>query len=402
MTKIKRIQPYRRFVEAVQAAVIVGLPFLKIKGESALRFDIPSLQLHFFGASIWMEEFFIVLIAIIFLTFLIVSITLMFGRLWCGWLCPQTVIIDFTQFVDKAKSKGLLYRPGAYSTMLLISVVVAANLIWYFVPPYEFITGMVKGSLGNVTWGFWIVLSGILFLNFAFLRHTFCATVCPYAKLQSVLFDSKTLVISFDPRRKEECIKCMACVRTCPVGIDIREGLSAACMSCAKCIDECTEKMAHRQKKSIIGYFFGLPGETGRILRQNAIMLGLVTALFLIFFIYLILIRIIVDMTVLPNYSFPPRIAADGGVVNSYILSVKNRGRSDIELEIRAIRKEGSIKITPDRIQILAGSINKFPVYVHMENLHRNENIESIDISIRSKDAKEEVVKKANFIIPEG
>ncbi|MBI4849350.1 MAG: 4Fe-4S binding protein [Nitrospirae bacterium] len=224
MTKIKRIQPWRRVVEAAQAFLIVGLPFLKIEGESALRFDIPSLRLHFFRASIWMEEFFIVLIGIIFLTFLIVFITLMFGRIWCGWLCPQTVIVDFTRFVDKTKSKGPAYKLGSYPAMFLISVLVAANLMWYFVSPYEFIPEVMEGNLGSVTWGFWLVLTGILSLNFILLRHRFCATVCPYAKLQSVLFDKKTLVVSFDPRRKEECMKCMACVSTCPVGIKTKKG----------------------------------------------------------------------------------------------------------------------------------------------------------------------------------
>ncbi|MFV1976056.1 MAG: 4Fe-4S binding protein, partial [Candidatus Scalindua sp.] len=93
---------------------------------------------------------------------------------------------------------------------------------WYVVSPYEFIQGLLRGGPGNIVLGFWAVLTVIIFLNFVLLRQKFCATVCPYAKLQSTLFDNKTMVAAFDSRRKEECINCMACLKICPVGIDIR------------------------------------------------------------------------------------------------------------------------------------------------------------------------------------
>ncbi|MDI6801836.1 MAG: FixG Ig-like domain-containing protein [Thermodesulfovibrionales bacterium] len=394
--RIDRIQPWRRIVEALQAIIILGLPFLRIKGESALRFDILSLKLHFFGVSLWMEEFFIVLIATIFLTFLIVSITLIFGRIWCGWLCPQTVLVDFTAFTEKAKKNGILYSLISYSVVFVISFIVSASLIWYFVSPYEFFSRLFAGNLGSIIWGFFIVQGIIIFLNLILLRRKFCATVCPYAKLQSVMFDSKTMIIAFDPARKEECMNCMACVKTCPVGIDIRDGLNAACVSCAECIDECTEMMGRRQKKSLINYFFGLPGEAGRIIRTNAVMIGSITLLSFIFFIYLITTRMAVDMIVLPNYNFSPRITADGASVNSYYLSIKNRGNSDEQLNIRVRGIEGSLNITPDRIAIKAGEDKKIPVYVSVRDYKDNTDVRGLEISI--EDDKIKVVKTVNFI----
>jgi len=400
--KIKKIQPWRRFAEAVQALIIIGLPFLKIKGESALRFDVPTLRLHFFGTSIWMEEFFIVLVAVMFLTLLIAFITLMFGRIWCGWVCPQTVIIDFTRFVDKMKSKGLLYKAGALSLTLLISIVVAANLVWYFVSPYEFIPQVMEGSLGTVTMGFWTALTGLIFLNFLLLRHKFCATVCPYAKLQGVMFDNKTLVISFDPRRKEECMKCMACVRTCPVGIDIREGLSSACINCAECVDVCTEMMENRQKKPLIGYFFGPPGGTGRLLRPNAVITGSAAGAFLVFLLFLSFSRVSIDMTILPNYASPPRITGEKTAVNSYILSVKNTGKSDAELSVKARGADEAVKVLPDKILLKAGEYKKVTVYVFVKNFRNKSMTKMIDISIASGETnKIMVTRKASFIIPE-
>ncbi len=397
MTKIKRIGTWRWIAKSLQASVILGIPFIKIKGESALRFDIPSLRLHFFGVSLWMEEFFIVLAATLFLTFLVVFLTLMFGRIWCGWLCPQTVIVDYTRFAEA--SRNVLEKAGSYSALFLISSIVAANLIWYFVSPYEFFERLFSWRLGAVIWGFWIVLTGIIFLNFAFLRQRFCATVCPYAKLQSVLYDSKTLVIAFDPNRREECMNCMACVRICPVGIDVREGANAACVNCAECIDECTKMMGRKGKKSLVNYFFGLPGEGGRILRQNAIMIGAMALISFVFLLYLSFTRMLIDMTILPNYDFSPRIT-NNAAVNSYFLSVKNRGRSDEELLIGIKGMEGKAKITPDRIILKAGEVKKIPVFVTIgvENNGITKNIEIVIASPRDESGK--ITKKTNFSIP--
>lgn len=401
MTTSKRFQPWRRLVRALEAVIILGIPFMKINGESALRFDIPSLRLHFFGISLWMEEFFILLIAVIFLTFFFLLMTLLFGRIWCGWLCPQTVLSDLTRFMDK--SKGLVSRLGAYAAVFFVSIIVAANLIWYFIDPYEFIPQVMGGSLGDVAWGFWITLTLIIFLNFIFLRQRFCATVCPYAKLQGVMYDDKTLVIAFDTRRKEECMDCKACVKACPVGIDIREGLNNACINCAECIDECAKIMERREKKSLIGYFFGAPGEVMNIFRRNAVMLGSLTAAFLIFFAYLSFSRIALDMIILPNYSFPPKITEDGRAVNSYILSLRNTGSTDVNLQVDVKGIKGFITIIPGRdIFIGAGEAKKVPVYVAVKNFDEKELKKNIDISVKSKENdKLKVTRRANFVLPE-
>jgi len=403
MTKTRKIQPWRRFAEISQAVIIIGLPFLKIKGESALRFDIPAQQLHFFGITLWMEEFFVVLIVIIFLSLLVIFITLVFGRIWCGWLCPQTVICDFTAYLITSKHKGFFNKVIVSLSVLVTSIFVSANLIWYFVSPYEFIPSLLAWKLGNIIWGFWFVLSVILFLNFVWLRQEFCATVCPYAKLQSTLFDSRTLLIAFDPGRSEECIECMACVKTCPVGIDIRSGTNAACIHCAECVDRCSTVMEPRQKKSLIGYFFGLPGKGGRILRQNVVMLGTVTAAFLAFFIYLLITRAPLDMTVLPNHEFQPRTNAVGSVINSYIISIRNRGAVGKELTIRIDGIAGTVRVAPDTVlRISAGESMKVPIYVSLQEDDGKEKMRDINIIIESNmTGGQSISKKASFIIPD-
>jgi hypothetical protein len=161
--------------------------------------------------------------------------------------------------------------------------------------------------------------------------------------------------------------------------------------------------MATRKKKTLVDYFYGLPGEGGRIVRQNAILLGSVTTAFLIFFIYLLVSRLPIDMTVLPNHSFKPRITSDERVVNSYILSVKNRGKTDAELKVKVRGIEGTVKMVPERLlSVKAGDMKKFPVYVSIKDFDKTEFMHDIHIVIQSvKEDTLEISKVARFIIPE-
>ncbi len=388
-------------MEILEGALILGLPFLKIDGQSALRFDVPTLRLYFFGSTLWMDEFFIVLVAVIFLVLLFVLVTLIFGRIWCGWVCPQTVLTDYTGFLDRAKKKGPFSKAASYGAALVVCIIVSASLIWYFVSPYEFFGRLAVGQgLSRTLWGFWIVLSGTLFLNFAFVRHKWCATVCPYAKLQSVMFDNKTLVIAFDPSRKQECMNCMACVKACPVGIDVRKGPDAACINCAVCIDECTKIMGARGKKGLIGYFWGLPGETAkRMLRSNALFTGALTAASLVFLVYLAASRITLGLDVLPDYNFPPR-AVQHEAVNSFFLLIENRGSRDEELDIRARGLKGS-KARPGRVLIKAGQEGKFQVFI-VAPAQAQGGAKSFEMEIESERTGKKLMQKTNFIFPQG
>jgi len=357
--RIRGIQSWRRLVGLTEAVIIIGIPFIKINNESALRFDLPTLRLHLFGISLWMEEFYIVLIAIIFISILFIFLTIMFGRIWCGWACPQTVLSDMTSFIERSRN------PFSYLLLLLISILVSANLIWYFISPYDFFPSLIRGELGRVTWTFWIVLTIITFLNLLLLRYRFCATVCPYARLQGTLFDSRTLIIAFDERRKGECMDCMACVRTCPVDIDIRKGPATECTACARCIDACAEMMGKRDRHSLINYSFGIPGERKGLIRQNIILIGSATFIFFVYLLYLLISRPLIDMAVLPNPSFQAGPLAEGRMINSYVLSIRNKGTKDAELMISGRGLDGRIEMMPEGlIRVGPNEIKRVPVYI--------------------------------------
>jgi cytochrome c oxidase accessory protein FixG len=354
------IGPWRRWVGVAQAALFLGLPFVRVRGESAFRFDVPSLRLHVLGATIWMDEFFVVLLATLAAGFLFLLVTFVWGRVWCGWSCPQTVLGDLTQSLaaERARKRPRRGRLAlAWGTVAVVSVVFSAATLWYFVTPDEFLKRLADGDLGPVLGWSWVVLGATLFLDLAFVRGRFCATTCPYAKLQGVLFDRATLVVAYDERRDAECIDCLACVRVCPTGIDIREGLQAECIACAQCVDACIPIMARKGSPTLVDYFFGAPGEEPRRLRPVVVALGVATLLAGAGTVAASVQagRASLDLTAAFSSRFTPRLAPDGAVVNAYDVAIENRGRRTVRLSLSLAPESGRATVSPERVEIAPG-----------------------------------------------
>lgn len=338
-------QRWRRIAGAAQAVLALGLPFVSVGGESALRLDVPGGRLLAFGATFAVDEAFVVLAAVLFLTAALLLVTVLFGRVWCGWSCPQTVLGDLTSLIDAPAGSGRAARPGragarwrrplGFAWVLLVSALFSAATIWYFVPPQEFLRRLASGSLGPVLSGAWALLGGVLFADLAFVRTTFCATVCPYAKLQGVLFDASTLVVAYDHRRAADCVDCGACVRCCPTGIDIRDGLQLECIACAACIDACRPIMAKlRRPPGLIGYFQGAPGAPHRLVRPATLALGVATAATLAVLVAVVAGREVLGLVATADAGFSARRAAGDRAVNAYAVALENHARTPVSVSL--------------------------------------------------------------------
>ena len=335
---------------------MLALPFVRIGGESALRFDVPTLQLHAFGATIWMDELFVVLAATLCATFAFLLVTVLFGRLWCGWACPQTALVDITGFVAAARRKGGWRVPVAFAASAVASAIVGANLIWYFIEPAEFFRRVATLSLGPVVGWSWLVIGGVVFADLVFWRQRFCATTCPYAKLQGALLDRSSMVIAYDARRDDDCIDCKACVRVCPVGIDIRDGLQAECTSCGECIDACAPIMARlKRAPKLVGYFFGAPGAARRLLRPGVLALAALTAVSLGLTVVVAAERTALEMTVTSAGEVLARRSSSGETYHAFAIALENRGREPLHLDL-ALRAPGiAASVKPAEVVLAPG-----------------------------------------------
>jgi cytochrome c oxidase accessory protein FixG len=355
----RRFQRWRRVAGAAQALAFLGLPFVTIRGESALRLDVPGGRLHAVGATFALGEAFPVLAATLFLVAAFLLLTVLLGRVWCGWSCPQTVLGDLTSWLVPLprKRQPRWRRPAGLAAAVAISALFAAASLWYFVPPREFLARLAAGTLGPVLGGSWAVLGAILLADLVLVRQTFCATVCPYAKLQGVLFDASTLVVAYDGRRDADCVDCGACVRVCPTGIDIRDGLQMECIACAACIDACQPIMAKlRRAPDLIGYFHGEPGRKARPVRPAPVALGAVTLATLAALVGSVTHRDAVHVSAQRSAVFAPRRGADGLVVNAFALALENRGERAVTVALAA-RPEagGEVALRPAAVDLAPG-----------------------------------------------
>jgi cytochrome c oxidase accessory protein FixG len=379
----RRFGSWRRWAGIAQAAIFVGLPFLRVGGESALRFDVPSLRLHVLGATLWMNEFFVVLLGLLAATAVFLLVTVLWGRVWCGWSCPQTVLGDLTQALasERARKRPRRARLAlAWATVGAVSLLFSAATLWYFVPPAEFLSRLVALDLGPVLSWSWGVLALMLFLDLGFVRARFCVTTCPYAKLQGVLFDRSTLVVAYDERRDDECIDCGACVRICPTGIDIREGLQAECIACAQCVDACAPILARYGRPTLVDYFHGAPGERARPLRPAVLALAAVSVLAVGSTVAAAVSagRQSLDLVAAVSSRFTPRLGPDGRAVNAYELSFENRGRAPVALRLSMEPARGKASVSPDRVDLAAGEHRRLLVVVSASGLGPGPVVEGV------------------------
>ncbi len=295
-----RLTTLRRLAALALIAIYVLLPFIQINGSPAVFLDVMHRKLHLFGLTLMFQDLWLLFFLITGLGFGLFLVTAIIGRVWCGWACPQTVFLDHVfrrverlidgdgparRRLDEAPwdASKTARRLLKHAIFAALCVAIAHVFLSYFVS--------MPGLYGMITrapaenWSsflFIMVLSGILYFNFAWFREQFCIVLCPYGRLQSVLLDDNSVVVGYDTVRGEprgkagtttgDCIDCRRCVQVCPTGIDIRQGLQLECVSCAACIDACNEIMAKIDRpRGLIRHdtMHALAGRPSRFLRPR-------------------------------------------------------------------------------------------------------------------------------------
>jgi cytochrome c oxidase accessory protein FixG len=350
--------PFRRLrwgANAALVAILFAVPWIRIAGEPLVLLDVPGRKFHVFGLVIFPQELFFLWLIVAALALGLFFFTALFGRLWCGWACPQTVFTDvFAAIARRIEGWKGSRRPArvatwrrvaTHATWLAGSALIGFHLVGYFRSPYA----MLGGSFGRTSLAFLVAASLLAYLDFVFVRQVFCRWLCPYARFQGVLFDRDTLVIGYDARRGEprgkrgraagDCVDCGLCVAVCPTGIDIRDGLQLECIACTQCIDACNGVMSRLGRaRNLIGYrsLVGLEGlRPARLLRPRVLAYGTLLAAVGVAFAALLATRLPMDLTVAHNADSLFTETADGRLGNAFTLRVENRDRSERVFRLR-------------------------------------------------------------------
>jgi cytochrome c oxidase accessory protein FixG len=287
--------PYRlrRYVGYILATVVaLGLPFIRIDGNHIFLLSFDKKQLHLMGTAFDMQELYLMPFLLMLLFLGIFAATSLGGRAWCGWACPQTIfrtiyrdlieskLLGLRRIKNKQKEPDLSKTENKTKKVLgiiiwtCLSLLAAADFLWYFVPPEDFLAYLLNPTEHFFLIGFVLAIAAFLVYDVIFLKEDFCVYICPYSRVQSVLYDNDTFQAIYStnrggdiynenkekiifkakdlPETTNECTTCEACVTVCPTHIDIRKGLQLECINCLECVDACTTVMGKLGKPSLV------------------------------------------------------------------------------------------------------------------------------------------------------
>lgn len=264
----------RSWVSYFYFLVFFGLPFVRVNGRPLFQFNIPEAKFTLFGKVFWPQDFFLFGIIMVTFVFFIILFTAAFGRLFCGWVCPQTIFmemlfrkVEFLILGSANQQKMLRAQPYTTKKMLLytakhvsffVLAFIIANFFLAYIIGINQLEKIITEPVSQHAIGFAsiIVFSFVFYGVYAFFREQVCTVVCPYGRLQGVLLDKNSMIVAYDYQRGEprgfskketagfgDCVDCLQCVRVCPTGIDIRNGVQMECVGCTACIDACDAVM---------------------------------------------------------------------------------------------------------------------------------------------------------------
>lgn len=337
---------FRKLIHLTCVAIFFALPFANL-----MRFDIPRQRFYFFGYELWISEFSIIFFSMMFLMFIVAAMAMLYGRVYCGYLCPQMIFSEasialeskLTRTINKyvrwnAPQRKLLSLALFYPIAATCSVVLAFGFISYFVEPRDLLHRLARLDL-KTTGGIAGASTTLLtLLDFLFLRQRFCTTVCPYGYLQGMLGDGDTLIVHYRDEGRE-CIECKKCVRVCHMGIDIRTSpYQIECIHCGECIDACSDVLNRLGKQGLIHYVWGEQGELlaehqGSWFRKIGLRDAKRVVVLLIILFYgaglftALSMRRTVLVQIAPDRTTMYRLGDDGTVYNRFRLQIANRGR---------------------------------------------------------------------------
>lgn len=357
----------RRALAYALIAVFTVVPYIRIGDRPAVLLDIPNREFTVLGFTFLPTDTLLLALFVVSMVLSVVLVTALFGRFWCGWMCPQTV---YAEFVFRPLERlfdgppGRRHAPGKrgtpirkalkYVTYLVISAYLAHTFLAYFVG-VDSLAQWVRGSPFEhpVAFLVMVAVTGLMMFDFSFFREQTCIVACPYGRFQSVMLDRDSLIVTYDRSRGEprgkgrrdgagakglgDCVDCGMCTDTCPTGIDIRDGLQLECVACTQCIDACDAVMGRIGKPRGLIRFSSqarIAGERGRVVRPRVVIYPTILLVLACAFGFVFLGKQTADVTLLRGLGVPFTELAPGEITNQIRVKIKNRSGQDAEYAI--------------------------------------------------------------------
>jgi cytochrome c oxidase accessory protein FixG len=371
----------RKWVSYLLLLLLFFSPYVKLNGEQLVLLNFLERKFVFFGLIFTPQDFYLFALAMLIFILFIVCFTVVFGRLWCGWACPQTIFMEMVfrrieywiegdanqqRKLDEQEwnAEKILKKGSKQLIFLLISFGIANTFLAYMIGTdqlYQIITEPISEHLvGFVSiWIFTLIFYGV----FAYVREVVCTVICPYGRLQGVLLDNKSLIVAYDETRGEprghmqknidqhkkgDCIDCGLCVQVCPTGIDIRKGTQLECVNCTACIDACDEVMLKiNRPQKLIGFYNHdfIKNRNPFKIGVRAYGYGIVLFLVILVFSSLIYKREDVQTTVLRASGTLYQKRPDGSIANLYNAELINKTNKEIKFLFKSADKLDKIEL---------------------------------------------------------
>lgn len=433
-------QKIRTGMNSLLVALFFLLPFISYEGRQAILFDLNQQQFFFFGTTLWPQDFTILAWVFIAAAFLLFFITVFWGRVWCGYLCPQTawtfiyVWIE-TQIegnrnkraaLDKApwssdKLKKRLLKHYAWGAIALLT---GCGFIAYFVPARELYLNIFSfsASFWVTTWVWFFAIC--TYLNAGWMREQMCLHCCPYARFQSVMFDANTKTVTYNaargenrgPRKRQQnplstekgalgdCVDCNLCVEVCPTGIDIRNGLQYECIDCGACVDACNQTMdKFGYQPRLISYTSenALSGKAEPFYESYKFIGYGVAALIMLTVIAAdIYSRSNIELNVIRDRQSLYRETHDDKIENSYTLKIRNKTQQTRLYRIYVSGNNSYRLASEANLKILPGEQLDYPVTVIAEPELLADSRNEITFTIAEQHNYGQASQQSSFFTP--
>ncbi|MDX1951182.1 MAG: cytochrome c oxidase accessory protein CcoG [Verrucomicrobiota bacterium] len=419
---------YRTYMSWLLLGLMFIGPFITIGGNPLLMMNLIERRFSILGQIFWPQDMVIFAVAMLLFLMGIIIFTSAFGRLWCGWACPQTVLMEMVfrkieyliegdaasrRALDAAKwDRPKILRKGFKHLLFLGLSFAIGNWLLSYIIGLESLLEIVVDDPRNhlVGLGFMLVFTAIFYLIFARFREQACTFICPYGRFQSAILDENSMVVAYDHKRGEkrgplkrksagsgDCVDCFQCVAVCPTGIDIRNGTQMECVNCTACIDACDAVMAKLNLPPGLVRYASLNSidrkERFRFTARMACYAAVLAALSVLF-IFLLFTRTGTETAFLraPGALFQ-ELPGDK-ISNLYTVKTINKTNRDLPLEFKLLNLEGNLRVMGDtHFTVAKGSLAQTSVLVEIEKRFLLPGKTKLEIEVISANEKLETVR---------